>query len=93
MKQIGTVRAIPHPGGKVQNMDNTVMTWVHALLFRCRQCSGPLTLQVTSDERNVEQIDGALHQLICDCGWEGTFLGVQALRHWVAPWGDLGTWG
>jgi hypothetical protein len=39
-----------------------------------------------STERNNEKIDGNSFDLLCQCGWSKSVLGMQAIRHWVVPW-------
>jgi hypothetical protein len=64
------------------------MTFVHSLLFRCRECQEPLPLCVVATERNGEKIDGNSYDLSCNCGWSKGVLGMQAIRHWVVPWSN-----
>jgi len=69
-------------------MDSKPVTFVHSLLFRCRECKQPLPLCVMSADRNGEKIDGNSFELLCKCGWSKCVLGMQAIRHWVVPWLD-----
>jgi hypothetical protein len=39
-----------------------------------------------STDRNSEKIDGNPFDLLCECGWSKSLLGMQAIRHWVVPW-------
>jgi hypothetical protein len=67
-------------------MDGKRLTFVHSLLFRCRECKQPLPLCIMSTDRNGEKVDGNSFELLCRCGWSKTLLGMQAIRHWVVPW-------
>ena len=60
--------------------------YVHSLLFRCEECNGPLAISVSSEEVNLERIDGDIFDVECVCGWWKTLSGVEAVRHWVVPW-------
>ncbi len=70
----------------MKGVEGEPMTFVHSLLFRCRECKRPLSLCVMSTERNNEKIDGNSFNLLCQCGWSKSVLGMQAIRHWVVPW-------
>jgi hypothetical protein len=67
-------------------MNGKPTTFVHALLFRCQKCTQPLSLGILSTERSSEKIDGDSFDLLCQCGWSKSLLGMQATRHWVTPW-------
>jgi hypothetical protein len=60
--------------------------YVHLLLFRCKRCDKPLAIPVVCEEGNLEKIDGDIYEVKCNCGWLENLLGVEASRHWVAPW-------
>lgn len=69
-------------------MESKPVTFVHSLLFRCRECKQPLPLCVMSADRNSEKVDSNSFELMCKCGWSKCVLGMQAIRHWVVPWMD-----
>ena len=69
-------------------MDDKSTTFVHSLLFCCQGCKQPLALCVTNADGNTEKIDGNAFDLLCECGWSKSLLGMQAVRHWVTPWLD-----
>jgi hypothetical protein len=61
--------------------------FVHVLLFECVDCSCPVPLAVTSDARNIEDVDVRTLKLQChNCGWSGASEGLGARRHWVDEW-------
>jgi hypothetical protein len=60
--------------------------YIHLLLFRCTRCNEPLSISVTSEEANLERIDGETFNVECNCGWFRNSLGVEAVSHLVAPW-------
>jgi hypothetical protein len=66
--------------------------FVHVLVFECVDCSCPISVAVTSDARNIEDVDVRTLKLQChNCDWSGTSEGVGARRHWVdvwKPWGN-----
>jgi hypothetical protein len=67
-------------------MDGKNLAYVHLLLFRCKRCKEPLVISVMSEEGNLERIDGETFDVECNCGWfVNSSLGVEAVRHWVAP--------
>ena len=68
-------------------MAGKLPTYVHLLLFKCAVCKDPLVIPVMSDEYNLEGIDGGNYDLSCDCGWVENLVGLEAVRHYVAPWG------
>jgi hypothetical protein len=64
--------------------------FVHLLLYRCQECEQPLATCIMSAERNLERIDGTSFTIVCKCGWSKSLLGMQAIRHWLAPWSNEG---
>lgn len=60
--------------------------FVHILLFRCPECSGPISTAVPAVERNLEQTDSRSFPTRCGCGWAGNHDGTDAKRHWVESW-------
>jgi hypothetical protein len=68
-------------------MEKTHEPYAHVLLFECRQCGGPVSSAITSEEANVDEIDARSIAMRCGaCGWSGTSLGTAAKRHWVDAW-------
>jgi hypothetical protein len=77
------------PASYADRMKTTRNTdpFVHVLLFECADCSCPVPLAVTSDARNIEDVDVRTLRLQCpNCGWSGTSGGIGARRHWVDVW-------
>jgi hypothetical protein len=64
-------------------MNSDVDPFVHVLLFECPQCSRPVSSAIATGERNLENTDGRLFAIRCECGWGGTQMGIVAKRHWV----------
>ena len=62
------------------------LPYVHVLVFRCKHCHRPLLVPVMSEANNLEKVDGDTFEVGCQCGWWKELLGVEAARHWVAPW-------
>jgi len=60
--------------------------YIHLLLFRCSRCNEPLAISVTSEEANLERIDGEAFDVECNCGWFRNSLGAEAVSHLVTPW-------
>ena len=60
--------------------------FVHVLVFACPNCTRPLGVTHTANERNVEKVDGRSFDCRCQCQWEGKMFGANARRHWVEPW-------
>jgi hypothetical protein len=60
--------------------------FVHVFLFQCPSCSNPMSSAVAATERNPEETDARAFALQCNCGWDGTQLGLSAKRHWVENW-------
>jgi hypothetical protein len=60
--------------------------YLHMLLFRCKQCSEPVTVPVEKQEGNLEEVDGDTYDVKCRCGWSESLLGAGASAHWVVPW-------
>src|ERR1700730_5771959 len=56
------------------------------LLFACPQCGSPVASACASTEKSFESTDAYWFSPICDCGWTGSVIGVQALKHWVEAW-------
>lgn len=67
-------------------MKRVAEPFVHILLFRCPECSDPVTLAVATSERNPDETDVRSFVLRCACGWVGTQMGISARRHWVEVW-------
>ena len=67
-------------------MEASQMPYVHLLQFLCRRCGQPLVIPVRSEAANLEKVDADSHSVKCQCGWLGSLLGVEAVRHWVTPW-------
>ena len=69
-------------------------SFVHVLLFECAQCRWPVPSAVTSEARNIEDVDARVLDLHCsNCGWSGALEGARARRHWVDEWNAAGeTW-
>lgn len=61
-------------------------SFVHVLLFQCRNCRRPLAAPVVSSQKNPEEVDAAECHVKCLCNWSGRLLGVEAVRHWVMDW-------
>ncbi len=70
-------------------MTKAAEPFVHVLLFECSQCGSPVPSAITSDNRNVEEIDARSIPVKCQCGWSGNLLGADAKRHWVEAWASL----
>jgi hypothetical protein len=64
-------------------MNSDVDPFVHVLLFECPKCCKPVSSAVATGERNLENTDGRLFAISCECGWVGNQMGVSAKRHWV----------
>lgn len=62
---------------------NSDEQFVHVLLFECPKCGKPLSSAVATSERNLENTDGHLFTLRCECGWAGSQMGLSAKKHWV----------
>ena len=67
-------------------MKKAIEPFVHILLFACPSCTGPISSAVATSERNPEETDARSFVLDCNCGWEGTQMGLLAKRHWVEAW-------
>lgn len=64
-------------------MNGNRMPYAHLLLFRCKQCGRPRPIRVMSEACNLENIDGELFEVRCECGWLERLLGVEAATHSV----------
>jgi len=64
----------------------TAQSFVHILLFRCRNCFKPVASAIATGERNPDEADGFSFALNCVCGWSASEMGVSAKRHWVEEW-------
>jgi hypothetical protein len=64
-------------------MDSEAEPFVHVLLFECPKCCKPIASAIATGERNLEDTDGRLFAIRCECGWNGNQMGVSAKRHWV----------
>lgn len=64
----------------------TAQSFVHILLFRCRNCFKPVASAIATGERNPDEADGLSFALNCACGWSAREMGVSAKRHWVEEW-------
>ena len=60
--------------------------FVHIFLFRCPNCSKPMSSAIATGERNPEETDVRSFVLHCGCGWTGSQNGIAAKRHWVEAW-------
>jgi hypothetical protein len=60
--------------------------FAHVFLFACPICSRPLVTVCNSEHRSLEIPEGRQFHPACHCGWNGTLVGVQALKHWLEPW-------
>jgi|ERR1700674_1383960 hypothetical protein len=67
-------------------MQTVTDSFSHVLLFACPQCGSPLASASVSTEKNLEVTEARWANPRCDCGWTGSVVGVQALKHWVEPW-------
>jgi hypothetical protein len=67
-------------------MQKPAEQFAHVMLFECPDCTLAISLALTRDKRNFEDIDGHLYTLRCSCGWSGSLLGALARRHWVESW-------
>lgn len=67
-------------------MEKVSERFAHVMLFACPDCARAISLAVTRDERNFEEVDRSSHALECSCGWSGGLLGAAARRHWVEIW-------
>jgi hypothetical protein len=62
--------------------------FVHVLVFECVECGCPVPSAITSDAKNIEEVDVRKLKLQChNCTWSGTSDGFAARRHWVDEWG------
>jgi hypothetical protein len=62
--------------------------FAHVFLFACPICYRPIVTVCNSGSRSLEVADSHEFHSVCYCGWNGTLLGVQALKHWLEPWTD-----
>lgn len=62
------------------------VAFVHVFLFECPVCTSPMAASLGSSERNPEEADARAFALRCDCGWNGSQMGMLAKRHWVEGW-------
>jgi hypothetical protein len=60
--------------------------FAHVLLFECPNCGRPLATACNATNSNLEAADGHYFQPHCHCGWTGTAVGLEAIKHWVEPW-------
>ena len=67
-------------------MEGRGAEYLHVLVFACPQCSKPLPFVQLNVLRSIEEIDAAVFNLTCDCGWKGEIRGFQARNHWVGEW-------
>jgi len=67
-------------------MQNETKDFVHVLLFSCMSCGLPVAHAVTTESKNLEEVDLDYHNLACVCGWSGKSAGLEARRHWVESW-------
>lgn len=71
-------------------MDEAAESFVHVLLFACRQCKGPASSVVRTNESNVDLVDVRVVPIRCDSrGLSGKLIGTEAKRHWVETWEPL----
>ena len=45
--------------------------FVHVLFFECAGCRLPVVHALSSESKNIENIDLEFHTAICICGWSG----------------------
>ena len=67
-------------------MQTVADVFSHVLLSSCPKCGNPLASVWTSTEKNLEGADAQRLDRKCGCGWSGSLVGAQALRHWIEPW-------
>ena len=63
-----------------------VRTFAHILLFRCPECSGPVTAACSSNDLDREKVAIRVFNQGCKCGWSGKLGGLTAVQHWVECW-------
>ncbi len=69
-------------------MNDGARHYVHVLLFECVLCGDPIPWATVTPEKNPETVDGHSLPCKCKCGWAGTFLGLNARKHWVERWSE-----
>ena len=67
-------------------METVSGCFAHILLFACPQCGIPLASACAGVERNLETADAHWFDPHCPCGWTGSVIGLQAVKHWVEEW-------
>ena len=67
-------------------METVSGCFAHVLLFACPQCGIPLASACADTERNLENADAHWFDPHCPCGWTGSVIGLQAVKHWVEEW-------
>jgi hypothetical protein len=60
--------------------------FAHVFLFACPARFRPLVMVCNSRHCDLETVDRHEFQMLCHCGWKGTFRGLRALKHWMEPW-------
>jgi hypothetical protein len=60
--------------------------FAHVFLFRCPACARPLAAACASTQSSLELADAHLFDPHCHCGWTGTLMGLESVKHWVEQW-------
>jgi hypothetical protein len=55
--------------------------------FQLSQLRQPAASACASTRKNLEPAEAHWFSLHCDCGWTGAVMGMNAVNHWVDPWG------
>src|SRR5271165_844415 len=58
--------------------------FAHVFLFRCAACGRPLASACASTQSNLELADAHLFDPHCFCGWTGTLMGLESVKHWLS---------
>jgi len=64
--------------------------FLHILAFACGRCALPLPVTTIQHMSSLEDVDAALFDVKCACGWRARLSGLQARQHWVGPWTGYG---
>jgi hypothetical protein len=67
-------------------LQNITEHFAHVLLFACPQCERPLASACASSKQNLEEADAHFFNPHCHCGWTGTVVGMEAVKHYVERW-------
>lgn len=68
------------------SMETVPSSFAHVLLFACPRCGVPLASACASTDKNLEAADAHWFDPHCPCGWTGSVIGVEAVKHWVEAW-------